>query len=128
MLEFKATLRIFSQGYTLVELTKILGDPTRGYSIGDSYSRNKKSREQTFWSLESSSLPTDDFESHLNDITSFVNSKEQDLVNLRNKCELDIFCMLSSDNGQGSATLPSQVLKKVSRYDLDIVLDVYADE
>ncbi len=127
MLELKVTLRISSKEHTLLDLERILGKPSNGYSKGDIYSRNKIKREQSLWALESSSLPNADFESHLNEIIDFLDNKKKKLSDLRGKCELDIFCMLSSDNGQGGAVLSSQVMKKISQYRLDIILDVYAE-
>ncbi|WP_158307896.1 hypothetical protein [Pseudoalteromonas sp. BSi20652] len=42
MLEMKATLRISSKSLTLDHLVQYLGEPTRGFSIGDEFSLGKK--------------------------------------------------------------------------------------
>ncbi len=43
-------------------------------------------------------------------------------------CEIDIFCMISSDNGQGTTVLPSQLIKLISVHDIDVVLDLYMEQ
>lgn len=127
MLELKATLRISSEKYSLPDLEKLLGPPSHGYAKGDAYSFGKRAREQSQWALESSSPPTKGLDSHIKDILAFLDSKKAELAGIRNECDLDVFCMLSSDNGQGSTTLSSEVMEELSRYRLDIVLDVYAE-
>ncbi len=126
MLEYKVTLRIFSKSCQLDELSTALGNPTKGYSIGDLFSRNRKKRELTFWSKESST--SDNFESHLNEILSFIDLKESEMTKLKETCEFDLFCMLSSNNGQGTTELTPKVMRKIADYDLNLILDVYLDE
>jgi hypothetical protein len=126
MLTFKVTLRVFSADYTLMDLTRILGEPTKGFSVGDTYSRGKNKREQSLWALESTSLPTESFEVHLKEIINFLDGKVEEVAGLVARCKLDLFCMLSSDNGQGGALLSSLTMEKISRYNLDMQFDVYA--
>lgn len=124
MLEFKVTLRLSSKGYTLEEIKKVVGEPTKGFSIGDEYAAGKRRREFTLWSLESSKSSQDDFESHLQEVLAFLETKYPDIQQLSNY-EMDLFCMFSSDNGQGGALLTAVTMKKISSYNLNIVFDVY---
>lgn len=127
MLEFKVTLRVFSRELQLIEIEKKLGSPTKGFSIGDPFLHGRKNREETYWSLESSRDPHDSFESHLSEVIDFISNKESDLRCLQNTCKVDLFCMLSSNNGQGSAALPVSIISRLAKYNLDVTLDVYAD-
>lgn len=126
MLEIKVTLRVFSANYSLPELTAVLGDPTNGFSLGDIYGRKERVREQTLWALDSSVPPDEDLESHANSIVAYLDSRAAAIAGLAGKCEMDLFCMLRSDNGQGGATLPCRIMEKLSSYKLGMVFDVYA--
>ena len=53
-------------------------------------------------------------------------TKEAVISNLRHKCEMDFFCMLRSNNGQGTTMLPPEIMKKLSEHKLN--LDVYIDD
>jgi hypothetical protein len=127
MLEVKATLRVFSQTYNFSQLKDFLGEPTKGFSKGDSYSRENKIREKSFWSIESKVSPNEKFELHIMDIINFIKAKEAAFSTLHNDCEVDIFCMLNSNNGQGGFMLPYHLADEISKYHLDIVFDVYVD-
>ncbi|QEI11846.1 DUF4279 domain-containing protein [Cellvibrio japonicus] len=126
MLEVKATLRVFSEYYDLSQLNGFLGESTKGFSKGDSYSRDK-TREKSFWSFESKISPSEKFEIHIIDIINFFKEKEAIFSILYNQCEIDIFCMLSSNNGQGGFILSHQLADELSKRQLNIVFDVYAD-
>ena len=128
MLKFKAGLRVWSKEYTLVQLEDVLGPSPSGHSIGDTYSRGKRKREETLWTLKSSLLKVDSFESHLNQLVDFLITNKSVLSDLRHKCEMDLFCMLKSDNGQGTTMLPYKLMKKLSDHKLDLILDVYVDD
>lgn len=127
LLDFKVTLRVSSKNDTLSDLIKNLGEPTKGFSIDDLYSKGKRKREFTLWSLESSKQPSDDFDSHLGDILNFLDRRSSCISKLSCNCEMDLFCMFSSDNGQGGAVLSAATIKKLSSYELDLVFDVYAE-
>lgn len=125
MLEFKATLRISSTKYTLEQLRSLLGDPTKGFSLGDAYSNGRKKRTHTYWALESSCSSEAQLERHLNELLDYIAAKSMQFSNIKKECDMDIFCMLSSDNGQGGATLPSETMKRLSDQALNLVFDIY---
>jgi hypothetical protein len=127
MLTIKATLRIFSKEMSLDDLTKKLGNPTSGYSIGDEYSKSKKKREMSFWALKSSSKGNESLDFHIRKLLSFIDSKNSEIVEISDKCDFDIFCMLSSDNGQGTTVISEALQKLLSKYKLNIVLDLYME-
>lgn len=127
MLETKVTLRIFSETHSLSQLKEFFGEPTRGFSKGDFFSREKKFREKSFWSFESKLGPDEKFESHVIEIINFIEKNKAALNALQNECEIDLFCMLSSDNGQGGFIFPYELAGEISRYQLNIVFDIYAE-
>lgn len=128
MLKFKAQLRVWSKEYTLPEIEHFLGIPSKGHSIGDKYSRGRKVREESLWVLRSSLMGNETFEVHLNHLIEFLDAHAGVLSRLKQKCEMDLFCMLSSNNGQGTTVIPSNIMKTLAAYDLNLVLDVYVDD
>jgi hypothetical protein len=49
-------------------------------------------------------------------------------LSLKEECDMDFFCYLGSENGQGGVVIPSGMSKQLSDYDLNLVLDVYLTE
>jgi hypothetical protein len=126
MLEIKATLRVFSTARTLAELTGILGPPDRGFSKGESSGPGGKQGPRTFWSWESRAGRSATFELHLQEVLSFIDAVEG-FEQLRQDCEADVFCMLSTTNGQGGANLSHELMARLGARQLSLVLDVYGD-
>ena len=52
---------------------------------------------------------------------------EKDLSSIESDCKVDIFCMLSSDNGQGSFTFDKKIYEKLMNAGLSITFDFYSD-
>lgn len=127
MLEFKATLRVTSTKHSFEQLRNFLGEPTKGFSLGDVFSNDNKKRKHTYWALESTRSPNGQLESHLEELLDYVDSRSTLFNNIKQECDIDIFCMLSSDNGQGGAVLSSRVMKRLSSCGFDLVFDVYAE-
>lgn len=128
-LDFRATLRVFSKVHTLAELSKLIGEPSGGFSIDDGFSKGKRKRDHTFWSIDSSHIdPKSEFSVHLKEILNFYDSNKDGLSKLKGDgCTINVFCLFSSNNGQGGATLPAEIMLRLSQLNLDLVFDVYAD-
>ena len=43
------------------------------------------------------------------------------------QCNVDITCMLDSDNGQGDTKISALSMERLSKLGLDLTFDVYAD-
>lgn len=128
-LDVKATLRVYSEKYTLDQLSKSLGSPTRGCSIGDAYSKSGRTRNTTFWGLESTAEPRASLDDHLAELLKYFASKRSDLEDLRQHgCEIDLSCFFASDNGQGGATLSPQTIKEIGALDVGLAFDFYSDQ
>src|SRR5688572_1828193 len=126
MLETKATLRITSAVRTLSELKDVLGQPSQGFSKGDLWGSAGKLREQTLWALESRSPRVANIEVHLQELCAFVDSVEA-FEKIREDCEIDFFCMLSTTNGQGGASLSHRLMGRMAALEIGLVLDIYGD-
>lgn len=127
MLEIKATLRVSSKELTLSELKNCLGEPTTGFSIGDEFSRGKKKREFSYWAWGLESEKEVSLEGHISKILQILDSKKQKFSAIKNKIDMDIFCSLSSDNGQGGAVFSSNLIKLMEPHDIDVVFDLYME-
>lgn len=126
MLDIRVSLRVSSEVVSLKELERLLGRASSGHSKGDAFSRGSKKRSQTVWILESSRSPRENMEEHINEILCFIDGKKPEFTYLGSTCSFNLFCMLSSENGQGGAVLSPQILSRVSDYNLELVLDVYS--
>ncbi|UZJ45954.1 DUF4279 domain-containing protein [Marinimicrobium sp. C6131] len=127
MLELKATLRISSKELTLGELKKVLGDPTSGFSMGETFSRGAKKREFSYWAWELDPEIKVSLESHIRKILKILDAKQEQLSTIKNKVDVDIFCRLSSDNGQGGAVFSSNLVKLIEPHGIDVIFDLYMD-
>lgn len=127
MLEIKVTLRVFSETHSLSQLIDLLGKPTKGYSKGDLHSRESKARERSFWSFQAKVGENENFEFHIRNLVNFIEKNETVFTTLQNECEIDLFCMLSSNNGQGGFTFPFQLAGELAKYQLNVSFDIYAE-
>lgn len=129
-LDIKATLRVFSKKHTLLELNSIIGDSSNGFSLGDDFSKGTKRREHTCWSFKSSSVcSSKNFDDHLVEVLNYCEIHKNEISKLRKDhgCIVNVFCMFSSDNGQGGGILSANVMEKLSKLNLDLIFDVYAE-
>lgn len=125
MLDSYATLRVASDTLSLKDINDLLGEPSDGFSKGDEYGNAKRLRNHTQWNLTLGKDKNSSLQSDILEILEFLSHKETD--DLFEECSVDIFCMLSSDNGQGSFTLDQNVCDKLSKLKLPITFDFYSD-
>lgn len=124
MLDCKATLRVKSETLPLKEITNILGEPTQGFSKGQAFGRANRLRSHTQWNLEIN-FDSSDMQRCIVKILDFYN--EKDLISILPACDIDIFCMVSSDNGQGSFVLEAGIYQKLLDAGLNVIFDFYSD-
>lgn len=128
MLDITLTLRVVSDSYSLHDLEKLLGKPTKGYSKGDIYSNGSKIRQKSYWALQSSLKPKDKFDAHFFELISFIEKNQEAFSVVKNESEVDLFCMLTAENGQGGLVISCELAKKVCLHSLNIVFDVYSQD
>ena len=94
-----ACLRITSDKLDSSEITSILSQvPTRSYKQGELMSpRNPKSQRHKVnkWILESGLDDTIIYEEHIEYLLSFVESKINEIMQLKEQCFIEIICALS---------------------------------
>lgn len=129
MLEIKVSLRVYTKGFSLDEVAakfECAGD--FGYSEGDQIGTSaNKYYSQTMWGKKSSRDNTNSIDAHVTELLDWLGKQKSKFHELVEKSNVkpDICCFLSSENSQGSAVISSDILKRLSDFDLDIVLDVY---
>jgi len=60
-------------------------------------------------------------------VLSFLDARVDALSRIRQQCDMDLSCMLSTDNGQGGALLSDTVMRRLADHHLSVVFDVYSD-
>lgn len=125
MLECKATLRVKSDNLTLTEISNVLGEPTKGFTKGQEFGKAQRKRPHTQWILVTDENNDSSMQNHVIKLLEFF--LEKDLSSIEADCEIDIFCMLSSDNGQGSFTFDKKIYEKLMNTGLSITFDFYSD-
>ena len=132
MPDVKASLRIYTKGYILDEVNKILGcDVDFGYSEGDLIRANNiKHYTETMWGKNSTHENSENIELHITELLDWLEQRKSEFINLASKADIksDIFCYLSSKNGQAGYVFSADLLKRITDFNLDLVLDIYMSE
>ncbi|MCP4265354.1 MAG: DUF4279 domain-containing protein [Candidatus Brocadiaceae bacterium] len=127
-----ASLRISSESITLNEICEELNTrATCSHEKGTPVNpRNSNSplRQENLWILKSSLDDTLPLEKHIEELVNFLEEKIDVLKKMLPKCEIEMFCGFSSTCGQGGCVLASDLLKRISLFPIDIVLDLYPPE
>jgi hypothetical protein len=123
MLKAKVTLRIASRSRSLSAIQALLGAPTDEYSSEERDGGSGRVTKKTVWELQVQGAP---FELLILEMAAILDSHSHKIVDLSRDCEIELFCYLYSENGQGGATLSRDVLKRLALHNVDIHLDIYA--
>ena len=140
--EFTATLRVASPTLPLDDVTRRLGPPTRGHSVGDPMGRRAAPRRwhNTVWLREGSGGNTA-LEPLSEELVSFAEGHAPALAELRAAgCRADVTCSIfpgtrSAPARTESATcifgcgvlLDAELLRRLAALDLDLEISVAAD-
>lgn len=125
MFECKATLRVKSDVLSLADICVSLGKPASGFSKGQEYGKAKRLRKHTQWSFVVGEQENLSMQQCLLKICDFW--ERHDIRSIVDKIHIDVFCMLSSDNGQGSFSLEPTVLQRLLNTGLIVTFDFYSD-
>ena len=132
MLKVKASIRIYTKGLSLSEVSSRLGTlEDFGYSEGDVIGKNPSSvYSETMWGKNSSCSMEHEIDTHLNELLDWLDTKKHEFHELTSKTNIksDLFLFLASENGQGGGGISSKIINRISSFDLDIVFDIYMDE
>lgn len=136
--EFSATLRVISTTLPLDEITRRLGDTTRGHSVGDPRGRKPGLKwEHTVWLREASGEDTA-LEPLVEEIVTFAESHASDLAELAAAgCVADITCSIFPGTMSAPArieaitcvfgcgvTFEASLLRRLAALDLPLGLSV----
>jgi hypothetical protein len=81
------------------------------------------------WKLNSSLADSEPLERHLRLLLESIAPAAEAVDALAaNGYELDWFCFVSQDNGQGAVELSHNLLQSLSRHPISLVLDLYGGQ
>lgn len=125
-----ACIRISSLEVDPTFISTALGlAPTRQHLRGELRSpRNPNSSifEQSVWVLESALPDNADLADHISSLVSVLESRKHQLNEIaRRTTGIDLFCMFSSENGQGSTQFTPVLLGRVAALNVDLTIDLY---
>lgn len=125
-----ASLRISTEELSLDFISSALQiSPSAQYLKGEHRSKlNPKSSifEESLWIYHSSLPKTAELHEHIEALLDLLESRRVMLESIRSRVTLmDIFCMFSSENGQGSMELDPLLLRRLVSQKISLILDLY---
>lgn len=127
-----AVLRIISEKQSIDDISTILHTtPTKYFIKGQTYSKrnpNSRKRDENIWILKSGLNENESLDLHINYLLDFLKEKADVIKELKSECEIDIVCSFSSENGQGGFTLDHELLIELTKYEIDLVVNLYPPE
>lgn len=125
MLINKVSLRVRSSVLSLYEIIELIGPPTHGFSVGELYGKSYlKRRKHTQWTY-SYSGDEQNLAIQINELLELLEDRQ--INNLYERCTIDIFCFVTTDNGQGGTTLDRKTLQRLAISKVDLTFDVYSE-
>jgi hypothetical protein len=126
----KASLRVFTGETDLEFVSRALGvKPNMQHLKGEPRSRRNPGSsvfEQSVWIYESPLPDSSELHEHLAKLLELLESKQAAIDAVRDRiASMDIFCMFSSENGQGSAELNANLLRRLADLRIDLLIDLY---
>ena len=123
----RCTLREISAALPLASIvTAMNAVPTRGHDASAPVSRlNPRPRGRALACFESSLPTTAPLAEHIEEVVAFARARTGAIASLRESCDLDVFCMVSSSSGQGSCILEPGLLAELAALGLPLSLDLY---
>ncbi len=127
--EYTASLRVFSESLAFADLVAVLGEPTKGYDIGDLVSPRRPDgprRTSAHWCLRSAAPRTQPLDEHIAELITFVEVHSREFGELGDKVQIDVFCgVFTGDDSQGGFTLGSDLIRRLGDLNLDVGFDLY---
>jgi hypothetical protein len=125
-----ATLRITTDNSDVDFISKALNvTASREHRKGDRLSKNNPLSsvfEQSLWLYDSPFPDNLDLEVHIDAILQLLECRQEQLELIRTRITaVDIVCMFSAIDGQGSAALTHPLLERLASQRLNLMLDLY---
>jgi hypothetical protein len=125
----QATLRIFSDEMSLDFVSQAFGmNPTRVYLKGQPKGPRSPHviNKESVWLIKSPLPDNSELADHIAHLLVLLEDRASAIQSIRSRItSMDIFCMYSSDNGQGSAVLDAKLIQRLAKQDIDVVFDLY---
>jgi hypothetical protein len=123
----RCTLRISSETVPLAAIVSAMNaEPTRGYEASDPIGRtDPRPRGRALACFESSLPRAAPLHEHIEELVEVVRARAGAIAALRETCDIDLFCMVSSENGQGSCILEPALMADLGTVGLPLCLDPY---
>jgi hypothetical protein len=126
----KAALRVFTPESDVEFISSCIGvSPTERYRKGEPISTRNPGAgvlRESSWIYKS---PLDDsrpLSEHIDAVLRVLESPDADLQSLRSRVSsVDLFCMFSSESGQGSMELDAPLLQRLAKQQIDLIIDLY---
>jgi hypothetical protein len=84
---------------------------------------------ESLWIYESPLDERKELSEHIDFVLKILESREEAWLAIRRRISsADIFCMFSSDCGQGSVTLRANLVQRLARQKIDLIIDLYPPE
>ena len=127
-----ACVRIACEGSDIAFITAALKvAPTRTCIAGERRSATSVAagrHEQSIWMLESTLPETSSLEEQIASVTKFLEQSRDGLSSIQDRVlGVDMFCLFSTNDGQGSIELSASLLRRLGNLGVDLVIDVYSD-
>ena len=125
-----AALRLFTREPDTSFIRDALGTEATHITVAGTpvSSRNPSGpkHEETIWILESGKSDECELSEHIAQICELIGSRSERLLSIRPRLiEADVFCMYSSEDGQGMCSIQSKHMKVLGAHEVDIVIDLY---
>lgn len=126
----EAALRVFTAESDVEFISSLIGvSPTERHLKGEPISKRNPGAgvlRESSWIYKS---PLDDsrpLSDHIDAVLRILESPDADLKSLRSRVSsVDVFCMFSSESGQGSIELDSRLLQRLAKQQIDLIIDLY---
>lgn len=94
--------------------------------MGDKISsRSEGVRSENLWCFEITEEGILALENQLARVVEILEEKAQEIHELQQNCDVELFCGYFSDSGQAGFVLSTALLKRLSQTGVDLVFDVY---
>jgi hypothetical protein len=125
--ESRCALRISSKTMSAEKIGHLVGvTPSKAYDASQPISRtNRNPRGISVVLFESGVRADASLEEHIAKVLHDFQPRTGELRSLRKECNIDLFCMYSSESGQGTCTLSSMVLRELANFDVSLIIDLY---
>jgi hypothetical protein len=123
----KASLRVFGDSLEPSEISAMLEiEPTKAGRKGEpAFTPLRRPLGSSVWILESPLADHLPLQDHFRWLLDTLEPRRKQLAEITKKYEADFFCGFSSANSQGACILDPELLSRLAKLGVEVVLDLY---